>query len=124
MPKKPIRPRAISRDDWDAVDAPALTKAEFSRLRPARQVVPEIVARAMRGPGRKPRKLAVAIRLDPAVVDAFKATGKGWQGRVNATLLRDVEEGRMVAADGGPMRPAARTAPKTPKTLKPSRKRA
>lgn len=42
-----------------------------------------------RGAGR-PRspnpKQQVTLRLDPDVLDAFRATGKGWQSRINAAL--------------------------------------
>ena len=31
-------------------------------------------------------KLAVSLRLSPAIVRHFRATGKGWQSRINETL--------------------------------------
>ena len=42
--------------------------------------------RRTRGPGKKPRKEQVAIRLDREVLGAFRASGSGWQTRVNAAL--------------------------------------
>jgi uncharacterized protein (DUF4415 family) len=42
--------------------------------------------RRARGPGKKPPKEQVAIRLDPDVLAAFRAGGAGWQTRVNAAL--------------------------------------
>ena len=33
-------------------------------------------------------KVSTTIRLDPDVLDAFKADGPGWQGRVNAALRK------------------------------------
>jgi hypothetical protein len=42
--------------------------------------------RKTRGPNKKPTKEQVAIRLDPEVVGAFRASGPGWQTRVNAAL--------------------------------------
>ncbi len=39
-----------------------------------------------RGPGKKPAKEQVAIRLDPDILGAFRAEGPGWQTRVNAAL--------------------------------------
>jgi uncharacterized protein (DUF4415 family) len=42
-----------------------------------------------RGRGRPPAtstKVPVTIRLDPEVVDGFKASGTGWQSRMNAAL--------------------------------------
>lgn len=44
-----------------------------------------------RGPGRPPaeaRKEAISIRLDPDVLARLRASGPGWQSRVNE-LLRD-----------------------------------
>jgi uncharacterized protein (DUF4415 family) len=34
-----------------------------------------------------PKKL-VSLRLDPDVLQAFRATGKGWQSRINAELRK------------------------------------
>lgn len=40
-------------------------------------------------PGRPPlpfRKRLVSLRLDPEVIDGFRATGRGWQSRINRAL--------------------------------------
>ncbi len=42
--------------------------------------------RRTRGPSKKPAKEQVAIRLDQDVVGALRASGPGWQTRVNAAL--------------------------------------
>lgn len=42
--------------------------------------------RRTRGPNKRPAKEQVAIRLDPDVVGALRASGPGWQTRVNAAL--------------------------------------
>jgi uncharacterized protein (DUF4415 family) len=42
--------------------------------------------RRSRGPAKKPAKEQVAIRLDPDLVGALRASGPGWQTRVNAAL--------------------------------------
>ena len=34
------------------------------------------------------RKVSTTIRLDPDVVEAFKAEGAGWQSRMNAALRK------------------------------------
>ena len=39
-----------------------------------------------RGPGRRPPMVAINIRLSPEVLEAFKATGEGWQTRVDGAL--------------------------------------
>ena len=37
-------------------------------------------------------KVFTAIRLDADLLDAFKATGKGWQTRMNAALRQFITE--------------------------------
>jgi uncharacterized protein (DUF4415 family) len=39
-----------------------------------------------RGPGKRPPKVAINIRLSPEVLEAFKATGSGWQTKVDGAL--------------------------------------
>ncbi|TAN46350.1 MAG: hypothetical protein EPN26_15300 [Rhodospirillales bacterium] len=69
-----------------------LDDAMLSRMRPVAKAAPELVAMA-RGPGR-PRlenpKLAIKLRLSPDVVSYFRATGKGWQTRIDETLRKAV----------------------------------
>ena len=38
------KPDHISQDDWDSVDVPELTDEELARMRPAVEVLPELVA--------------------------------------------------------------------------------
>jgi uncharacterized protein (DUF4415 family) len=46
-----------------------------------------VVGRARtRGPNRKPLKEQVAVRYSPEVLAAFRATGAGWQTRMNEAL--------------------------------------
>ncbi|HRE86449.1 MAG: BrnA antitoxin family protein [Candidatus Accumulibacter sp.] len=45
-----------------------------------------------RGPQKLPTKVAVTVRYSPEVLDYFKATGDGWQTRMNDVLRRHVEE--------------------------------
>jgi uncharacterized protein (DUF4415 family) len=78
--------RGIARDP----DARELTDEDFAKMRPAEEVVPEIVAayRRTRGKQRAPVKKLVSLRLDPDVVAHFRATGPGWQGRINEALRK------------------------------------
>ena len=49
------------------------------------------IAGIIRRVGRPPkpnRKVSVTLRLDREVVERFKATGAGWQTRINAALRR------------------------------------
>ncbi len=69
---------------------PEWTEEVFRRARPAAEVLPEIVAayRRSRGPQKRPTKKLVSLRLDPDVVEHFRARGPGWQARINATLRK------------------------------------
>lgn len=71
-------------------DSPELTDADFAKMRSADEVLSAAVIAAFRAPRGRPRveapKVAIKLRLDQAVVDHFKATGPGWQTRINDTL--------------------------------------
>jgi uncharacterized protein (DUF4415 family) len=90
MPKK----RATTKSRRYADDAP-LTAKELRTARPARAAFPELVAayekgalrhRGQRGPQKTPKKVPVSIRLSPDVLTHFKATGNGWQTRLDDAL--------------------------------------
>lgn len=77
--------RFYTREDWDAVDSPELTDEELASLRPMREALPEVhaaLAKA-RKPGPARRKTLVSVRLDDDVLDKLRASGPGWQSRVN-----------------------------------------
>jgi len=70
-------------------DAPELDEAFFKRAKPAREVMSEAAQATFKPRGRpkaQAAKVAVKLRLDPDVLSAFKASGPGWQTRINATL--------------------------------------
>ena len=46
------------------------------------------VGRRVGRPPKPNRKVSVTLRLDREVVERFKATGAGWQTRINAALRR------------------------------------
>lgn len=67
----------------------------FNHARPMREVFPDIVEafermRGQRGPQKAPTKERVGLRLDPEVVRYFRATGPGWQSRINDILAAHV----------------------------------
>ncbi|MFT3814422.1 MAG: BrnA antitoxin family protein [Acidovorax sp.] len=77
------------------LDSPELDDAWFARARPAHEVLPPEVyeglvtlrrSRGERGPQKAPTKQATTIRLSPEVMAAFKATGAGWQTRIDDAL--------------------------------------
>lgn len=44
-----------------------------------------------RGLQKAPKKVAVSIRLSPEVAEAFRASGPGWQSRVNEILRAHIK---------------------------------
>jgi len=84
---KKHKPEEITQADWDAVDSPPLSDSFLATMKPVRQTKPDMPPR-VRGPQKSPRKTPVALRLDTAIIEAFRATGHGWQSKVNA-ILRD-----------------------------------
>jgi uncharacterized protein (DUF4415 family) len=70
-----------------ADDAP-LTAAELRTARPARKAFPKLVAAYERGRGRPAgrKKDVISLSLDKEVIAALRASGSGWQTRVNALL--------------------------------------
>jgi uncharacterized protein (DUF4415 family) len=51
----------------------------------------KVVRRGKRGPQKAPTKKLVSLRLSPEVIEHFKATGPGWQTRIDATLLESIK---------------------------------
>jgi uncharacterized protein (DUF4415 family) len=94
MKKK--RPSWISKKDWDDLDIPEITEAQFAQMRPSREVVPDIVAAYERSRAKKgePRKKPVSIRLSPEVLSFFKKKGAGWQTRIDDALKAIVHAAR------------------------------
>ena len=96
-------------DEWEAVIAAApgrdrvLTAEEEARIANAvvvrgggyaavRAVVAEKREQGQRGPQHAPTKQLVSVRYSPEVLAYFKATGAGWQTRMNDALLEWVSK--------------------------------
>lgn len=81
----------------DPDDAPDLTEEFFAKATPMvdGQAVPleEFAVKARKRMGRplvEVKRPTLNMRVDPDVLAALKASGKGWQTRVNALLRREV----------------------------------
>ena len=85
--------RKDTKEPWiDPDDAPEWTDEHFKHARKSvgGKVVREAVGTWTR-PGRPPKenpKQQVTLRLDPDVLEKFRATGRGWQSRINAELRK------------------------------------
>lgn len=72
-------------------DNPEWTEQDFANARPPEEILPpEILAqfKNTRGPQKAPTKVPVSIRLSADVVAYYKATGPGWQSRIDETLRK------------------------------------
>jgi uncharacterized protein (DUF4415 family) len=98
MKRKP-NPELVDKEN------PEWTEEDFRNVRPAAEVLPELVGPQFTAEMLKPRgrpkaavtKSQVNIRLDADVLEAFKATGRGWQTRINRALrdwLREEDTGK------------------------------
>lgn len=95
-PKPELPALGFSQEDWDAVsDNPELTDDQLAALRPVSEMPDHLRARLpKRGRGRpkvENAKVNVTLRLDPAILEAYKAAGPGWQVRMGAALADGVE---------------------------------
>lgn len=55
------------------------------------------VVRSGRGPQKAPTKERITIRLSHEVVEHFRATGDGWQTRMNEALKRVISKAKRTA---------------------------
>jgi uncharacterized protein (DUF4415 family) len=72
-------------------DNPELDDEFFARAKPAREFFDAktyagLLALQKRGASRRPAKVAASIRFDADVLAVLKASGRGWQARVNAAM--------------------------------------
>jgi uncharacterized protein (DUF4415 family) len=89
----------MSKPDPELTDDenPEWTDETFAKARPAGEVLGEaFIARARRGrPRSAAPKAEVKIRIDAQVVEHLRASGPGWQTRVNAELVAAIKAGRL-----------------------------
>jgi uncharacterized protein (DUF4415 family) len=82
--------RKRSRDN----DNPEVTAAQFAAARPATEVWPADLVQAFtaqqrrRGRQRTPTKQLVSLRLDQETLKTYRATGRGWQTRIDEDLAK------------------------------------
>lgn len=73
-------------------DNPEWTEADFARAVGPESLPPEVLAAfprtKVRGPQASPTKTPISLRVDADVLERYRATGPGWQGRMNAVLRK------------------------------------
>lgn len=85
---------AINRGIAVDADTRELSTEEIRRMRPAHETLPKRIGESaatelLKRRGRPPAdvtKVATSVRYDRDVLDAFRATGEGWQTRMNEAL--------------------------------------
>ena len=85
--------QGFSQEDWDEVcDSPEITDEQWASARPFIETDPEIVEAILRrrGAQKAPTKEHLSLRLDRDVLAAWRATGPGWQSRMNDALRKAV----------------------------------
>ncbi|MGN2392664.1 BrnA antitoxin family protein [Pelomicrobium sp. G1] len=65
-----------------------LTLEDLKKFKPAQEALPPSLRKKLgvRGPQKAPTKERITIRLSRDVVERFRATGEGWQTRIDAAL--------------------------------------
>jgi uncharacterized protein (DUF4415 family) len=76
-------------------DVRELLAADIHAMKAAAAVLPSDVIEVLRkrkpgqrGQQKSPTKQQITLRLDHDVVERFRSTGRGWQGRINDALKR------------------------------------
>jgi len=85
MPRKPAPRPDHDNPEWTAEDFARAQR--YPRGASLQQAAEAIARRRGRPPLERPKE-AVKLRLDADVVDAYRATGDGWQTRINADLRK------------------------------------
>lgn len=86
-------------------DAPELDAEFFERAQPIAdgaaalsRAIKATAERKVRGKQKAPTKQLVSLRLDAAVIETYRRTGKGWQTRIAADLERAAKRRKKHAA--------------------------
>jgi uncharacterized protein (DUF4415 family) len=71
-----------------------LTRDDMALFKPAAEVLPASLLKKLgvRGPQKSPKKVVITIRLSPDILEKFKATGDGWQTRIDKSLRQFINE--------------------------------
>ncbi|MBI3772313.1 MAG: BrnA antitoxin family protein [Gammaproteobacteria bacterium] len=95
--KKPKKPNPELIND----ETPELDAEWFAKAKPAAEVLPPELLTVLpkrlpgqRGAQKTPRKVPVNVRLSSEVIKYFRATGPGWQRRMDEALKEWVDEHR------------------------------
>ena len=91
------KPADISQEDWESVEVPEATDAEFASAKPFKEVFPDLY-REWKKMGRPPvaaPKVHIGFRLAADVVDGIRASGRGYNARVEKVLRDALARGEL-----------------------------
>lgn len=80
---------------------PEWTAEKFARAKRFDELPPivqDVLKGQRRGPQKAPTKKLVSVRLSPDVLEAVRATGQGWQSRIDEVLRSQFVKDRSVQA--------------------------
>lgn len=90
MTRKHLTEEQIQRMIASDPEAPEVTDEQIGQAKPFAEVFPALADAMRRNAVGRPKtenpKVAVSLRLDPEIVARFKASGPGWQTRMNDAL--------------------------------------
>jgi len=80
----------MSRETKSDRENPEWTVADFRKAKSGTELPEELAAAfpRMRGRQKTPTKVAVSLRLSQEVVEYYRASGAGWQSRIDEVLKR------------------------------------
>lgn len=90
MTRKHLTEDQIQRMIASDPDAPEATDEQLAQVKPFSEAFPALADTMRKNVGGRPKlenpKVAVSLRLDHEIVARFKASGPGWQTRMNDAL--------------------------------------
>jgi uncharacterized protein (DUF4415 family) len=95
----PKAARTITPDDPEWDDNPEWTKEDFARARPFKEGFPEQFAAWEKNKGGRPRsetpKVHIGLRLAQDVVAGVRASGRGYNARIEKVLREALAKGKI-----------------------------
>ncbi|WP_114689816.1 BrnA antitoxin family protein [Polynucleobacter necessarius] len=82
--------RKSDQDDFEWTKAKVKASKKINSL--PKSLQQKLASRKTRGPQTKPTKVSTTIRLSSDVIETFKATGDGWQTRIDFALKQWLKE--------------------------------
>jgi uncharacterized protein (DUF4415 family) len=97
MGRRVKKPANVSQEDWESVDVPEATDAEFATAKPFKDVFPAQYKewKRMGRPPVEAPKIHIGFRLAADVVNAIRATGRGYNARVERVLRDALAKGQL-----------------------------